>query len=159
MGLSINDSVYSCVFFFLTGLHFFHLLVSLLLLSLLLCSCGFLSLFKMNFLSLWSFLITGAMFGHRLVYGLWMVRVFTVVWKAATEELSARSWIRAVIPCRVHTVYEWATARKKEIPSLKEEKFHHENIGTMCKGNTCWSFFTNNFWDNSLSNGKKIRYT
>ena len=44
MGLSINDSVYSCVFFFLTGLHFFHLLVSLLLLSLLLWSCGFLSL-------------------------------------------------------------------------------------------------------------------
>ncbi len=27
MGLSINDSVYSCLFFFLTGLHFFHLLV------------------------------------------------------------------------------------------------------------------------------------
>merc|ERR1711871_133205 len=27
MGLSINDSVYSCVFFFLTGLHFFHLVV------------------------------------------------------------------------------------------------------------------------------------
>merc|ERR1712146_872215 len=25
MGLLINDSVYSCVFFFLTGLHFFHL--------------------------------------------------------------------------------------------------------------------------------------
>jgi heme/copper-type cytochrome/quinol oxidase subunit 3 len=40
MGLSINDSVYSCLFFFLTGLHFFHLLVSLLLLSLLLWSCG-----------------------------------------------------------------------------------------------------------------------
>merc|ERR1712231_36441 len=35
MGLSINDSVYSCVFFFLTGLHFFHLLLGLLLLSLL----------------------------------------------------------------------------------------------------------------------------
>merc|ERR1712177_102476 len=34
MGLSINDSVYSCVFFFLTGLHFFHLLVGLFLLSL-----------------------------------------------------------------------------------------------------------------------------
>merc|ERR1712184_162383 len=34
MGLSINDSVYSSVFFFLTGLHFFHLLVGLLLLSL-----------------------------------------------------------------------------------------------------------------------------
>ena len=31
MGLSINDSVYSCIFFFLTGLHFFHLLVGLLL--------------------------------------------------------------------------------------------------------------------------------
>merc|ERR1712066_289294 len=27
MGLSINDSVYSSLFFFLTGLHFFHLLV------------------------------------------------------------------------------------------------------------------------------------
>jgi heme/copper-type cytochrome/quinol oxidase subunit 3 len=25
MGLSINDSVYSCLFFFLTGLHFFHI--------------------------------------------------------------------------------------------------------------------------------------
>jgi heme/copper-type cytochrome/quinol oxidase subunit 3 len=35
MGLSINDSVYSCLFFFLTGLHFFHLLLGLLLLSLL----------------------------------------------------------------------------------------------------------------------------
>merc|ERR1711976_486883 len=34
MGLSINDSVYSSVFFFLTGLHFFHLLVGLFLLSL-----------------------------------------------------------------------------------------------------------------------------
>merc|ERR1712146_80226 len=34
MGLSINDSVYSCVFFFLTGLHFFHLVVGLVLLSL-----------------------------------------------------------------------------------------------------------------------------
>merc|ERR1712060_879044 len=27
MGLSINDSVYSCLFYFLTGLHFFHLLL------------------------------------------------------------------------------------------------------------------------------------
>merc|ERR1712242_421933 len=35
MGLLINDSVYSCVFFFLTGLHFFHLILGLLLLSLL----------------------------------------------------------------------------------------------------------------------------
>merc|ERR1711979_149416 len=34
MGLSINDSVSSCLFFFLTGLHFFHLLLGLLLLSL-----------------------------------------------------------------------------------------------------------------------------
>merc|ERR1712137_980723 len=31
MGLSINDSVYSCLFFFLTGLHFFHLLLGVLL--------------------------------------------------------------------------------------------------------------------------------
>merc|ERR1712072_268066 len=34
MGLLINDSVYSCVFFFLTGLRFFHLVVGLFLLSL-----------------------------------------------------------------------------------------------------------------------------
>merc|ERR1712232_901955 len=34
MGLFINDSVYSSVFFFLTGLHFFHLVVGLFLLSL-----------------------------------------------------------------------------------------------------------------------------
>merc|ERR1712226_1624275 len=33
LGLSINDSVYSSLFFFLTGLHFFHLLVGLLLLG------------------------------------------------------------------------------------------------------------------------------
>jgi heme/copper-type cytochrome/quinol oxidase subunit 3 len=41
MGLSINDSLYSCLFFFLTGLHFFHLLLGLLLLSLLFWSCSF----------------------------------------------------------------------------------------------------------------------
>merc|ERR1711877_109650 len=42
MGLSINDSVYSCLFFFLTGLHFFHLLVGLFLLSLFFGGCFFL---------------------------------------------------------------------------------------------------------------------
>merc|ERR1711903_405215 len=41
MGLFINDSVYSSVFFFLTGLHFFHLLVGLFLLSLYFWSCSF----------------------------------------------------------------------------------------------------------------------
>ena len=41
MGLSINDSVYSCLFFFLTGLHFFHLLVGLLLCCLLFWSSSF----------------------------------------------------------------------------------------------------------------------
>merc|ERR1712118_313192 len=41
MGLFINDSVYSCVFFFLTGLHFFHLVVGLFLLSLFFWSCSF----------------------------------------------------------------------------------------------------------------------
>merc|ERR1711865_1311659 len=41
MGLSINDSVYSSVFFFLTGFHFFHLLLGLFLLSLLFWSCSF----------------------------------------------------------------------------------------------------------------------
>ena len=42
MGLSINDSVYSSCFFFLTGLHFFHLFVGLFLVSLLFWSCSFL---------------------------------------------------------------------------------------------------------------------
>merc|ERR1712110_287572 len=41
MGLSINDSVYSSVFFFLTGLHFFHLFVGLFLLSLIFWGCSF----------------------------------------------------------------------------------------------------------------------
>merc|ERR1711862_1034508 len=41
MGLSINDSVYSSVFFFLTGFHFFHLLLGLFLLILFFWSCSF----------------------------------------------------------------------------------------------------------------------
>merc|ERR1712226_803252 len=40
MGLSINDSVYSCLFFFLTGLHFFHLLLGVLLLGLFFWGCS-----------------------------------------------------------------------------------------------------------------------
>merc|ERR1712040_64 len=51
MGLSINDSVYSSVFFFLTGLHFFHLLVGLFLCCLFFWSCSFpckISLFSAN---------------------------------------------------------------------------------------------------------------
>jgi cytochrome c oxidase subunit 3 len=40
MGLFINDSVYSSVFFFLTGLHFFHLVVGLFLLSLFFWGCS-----------------------------------------------------------------------------------------------------------------------
>merc|ERR1711988_83901 len=41
LGLSINDSVYSSLFFFLTGLHFFHLLVGLFLLTLFFWGCSF----------------------------------------------------------------------------------------------------------------------
>merc|ERR1712039_732884 len=41
MGLSINDSVYSCLFFFLTGLHFFHLLLGHFLCCLFLWGCSF----------------------------------------------------------------------------------------------------------------------
>merc|ERR1712093_860522 len=41
MGLFINDSIYTSVFFFLTGLHFFHLVVGLFLLSLFFWSCSF----------------------------------------------------------------------------------------------------------------------
>merc|ERR1712222_175556 len=41
MGLSINDSVSSCLFFFLTGLHFFHLLFGLLLLCLFFWGCSY----------------------------------------------------------------------------------------------------------------------
>merc|ERR1712072_511163 len=40
MGLSINDSVYSCLFFF-TGLHFFHLLLGVVLLGLFFWGCSF----------------------------------------------------------------------------------------------------------------------
>jgi len=39
--LSINDSVYSSLFFFLTGLHFFHLFIGLFLINLLFWSCAF----------------------------------------------------------------------------------------------------------------------
>merc|ERR1712011_17213 len=42
MPLSINDSLYGSLFFFLTGLHFFHLIIGLLLLSLLFWGCSFL---------------------------------------------------------------------------------------------------------------------
>ena len=45
------ESVYSCVFFFLTGLHFFHLVVGLLLLSLLFWSCSLSSFFILNYIS------------------------------------------------------------------------------------------------------------
>merc|ERR1711977_772250 len=41
MGLSINDSVCSSLFFFLTGLHFFHLLLGVLLLGLFFWGCSF----------------------------------------------------------------------------------------------------------------------
>merc|ERR1711939_979155 len=41
MGLSINDSVYSSLFFFLTGLHFFHLLFGLFLCCLFFWGCSF----------------------------------------------------------------------------------------------------------------------
>merc|ERR1712190_624245 len=49
MGLSINDSIYGSVFFFLTGLHFFHLVVGLFLLSLFFWGCSF--SFKNRFFS------------------------------------------------------------------------------------------------------------
>merc|ERR1712188_80287 len=41
LALSINDSVYGSVFFFLTGLHFFHVMVGLILLSFVLWSSNF----------------------------------------------------------------------------------------------------------------------
>merc|ERR1711976_1057737 len=41
MGLLINDSVYSSLFFFLTGLHFFHLLLGVVLLCLFFWGCSF----------------------------------------------------------------------------------------------------------------------
>merc|ERR1719205_260762 len=55
MGLSINDSVYSCLFFFLTGLHFFHLLFGLFLCCLLFWSCSF--SYSFSFLSLQEFFV------------------------------------------------------------------------------------------------------
>ena len=41
MSLSINDSIYSCLFFFLTGLHFFHLVLGILIICLIFWSCSF----------------------------------------------------------------------------------------------------------------------
>merc|ERR1712167_237349 len=41
MGFSINDSVYSSVFFFLTGLHFFHVVVGIILISILFHSSSY----------------------------------------------------------------------------------------------------------------------
>merc|ERR1712093_365561 len=41
LGFSINDSVYGSIFFFLTGLHFFHVVVGLILISLVLWSSCF----------------------------------------------------------------------------------------------------------------------
>merc|ERR1711959_538450 len=41
LALSINDSVYGSVFFFLTGLHFFHVVVGLILISFILWSSNF----------------------------------------------------------------------------------------------------------------------
>eukprot|EP00415_Alexandrium_ostenfeldii_P000484 UN0484 len=41
MGSSINDSVYSSLFFFLTGLHIFHVLLGLFVLGLILWGCSF----------------------------------------------------------------------------------------------------------------------
>jgi len=51
---SIHLEVYSCLFFFLTGLHFLHLLFGLLLLCLLFWSCSFsFRPMAINSLSLW----------------------------------------------------------------------------------------------------------
>merc|ERR1712032_336104 len=50
MGLSFNDSVYSSLFFFLTGLHFFHLFLGLFLLSLFFWGCSFQLKISVSFL-------------------------------------------------------------------------------------------------------------
>ena len=55
MGLSINNSLYCCLFFFLTGFHFFHLLLGLLLVSLGLLTTSPSSLFSLGFKNLLSF--------------------------------------------------------------------------------------------------------
>ena len=68
MGLSINDSVYSCLFFFLTGLHFFHLLVGLLLCCLLFWSCSFsIFIFFLHYLSYLYVLIFLSLFVYILI--------------------------------------------------------------------------------------------
>jgi len=52
LGFYINDSVYSSVFFFLTGLHFFHVVLGIILISILLWSC----LYNYYFIFLYSHL-------------------------------------------------------------------------------------------------------
>merc|ERR1712187_864644 len=39
ISLYVNESIYSSVFFFLTGLHFSHVVVGIILISLILCTC------------------------------------------------------------------------------------------------------------------------
>jgi len=51
MSLSINDSVYSCLFFFLTGLHFFHLVLGIFIICLIFWGCSF-SVKNLRFASL-----------------------------------------------------------------------------------------------------------
>jgi len=74
MGLSINDSVYSCLFFFLTGLHFFHLLVGLFLCCLLFWSC--------SFSILWPYLVIYLLFSS-----FWYNISFTTSWMGFTQDL------------------------------------------------------------------------
>ena len=48
LSFSINDSLYGSIFFYLTGLHFFHLIIGLSLLSLLFWSCHYSSICKIT---------------------------------------------------------------------------------------------------------------
>jgi len=73
MGLSINDSVYSSLFFFLTGLHFFHLLFGLLLLCLLFWSCSFSFFSQMIGLKVTSFSFLLRVFFYNFLF-LWTLR-------------------------------------------------------------------------------------
>jgi len=71
MGLSINDSVYSSLFFFLTGLHFFHLLFGLFLCCLLFWSCSFSFLFPIS---------AQRLYGQKLASGPQIILEFPYLW-------------------------------------------------------------------------------
>merc|ERR1712007_60285 len=104
MGLAINDSVYSCLFFFLTGLHFFHLIVGLFLLFILFWGCSFqyktlfyriwriseIHLFYNLLLFYWHFLEILWLFIFLVFYKSWILSFIIIFYPVKSKIISKR---------------------------------------------------------------------